>query len=488
MSTLELVLTVLAFSAPLVTVSGYLAFAIGFVGESAPIAWIVATIGLSIFAVGYTAMTRHVRRPGAFYSYISVGLGRVFGVGAAYLATIAYLCIQVNIYTFSGVMISMAIGQLGGPQDIPWWIATAISWVIITALGHFRIELSAKFLAIVMALEILLVGIFNIGVLVQGGAEGLTLRPLDPVKFIGPGTGMALLFAFGNFVGFEATALYRDEVRNPSKTVPRATYAAVIFIGLFYALSGYSMVVAYGPSAGAVANANPTVMFDNAMAKYVSGNLATATLLLVATSALASVLSTHNVAARYLQNLAADGALPRWLAAVHPKHHSPYRASFAAAVFVGLILIFGALFVVAKGSESTWYGSFSGIGNAGVMLLMVFVSFAVVRFFRKNGRQGEAVWKVTAAPIIASFLLVSIVLFAIIRFDLLVGGQPGENLWMLFVLLAFLAAGIWRASYMRRRRPDLYALLGRAEAGDDLDEEPLDGVTAPSGENAGEDE
>ena len=98
----SLVLSVLAFSAPIVTVSGYIAFAIGFVGQSAPLAWVIATIGLSIFAVGYTTMTRHIRRPGAFYAYISVGLGKTPGLGGAYLATVSYMLITVGIYTFSG--------------------------------------------------------------------------------------------------------------------------------------------------------------------------------------------------------------------------------------------------------------------------------------------------------------------------------------------------------------------------------------------------
>ena len=62
-------------------------------------------------------------------------------------------------------------------------------------------------------------------------------------------------------------------------------------------------------------------------------------------------------------------------------------------------------------------------------------------------------------------------IFAIIRFDLLVGGAPGQNLWMLLVLVAFVAAGCVVAQYMKRNRPDLFALLGRAE-GDDITTDP----------------
>jgi amino acid transporter len=464
----SLVLSVLAFSAPIVTVSGYIAFAIGFVGQSAPLAWVIATIVLGIFAVGYTTMTRHIPRPGAFYAYISVGLGKTSGLGGAYLATVSYMLITVGIYSFSGAMISAAIEAFGGPT-IPWWACTAVSWILITVLGHFQIELSAKVLGAVMILEVILVAIFNAFVLVKGGESGLSAAPLDPTKFFNGGTGLALLFAFGNFIGFEATALYRDEVRNPSRTIPRATYLAVILIGGFYAVSAYSLIIAYGADAPDRATTEPNTMFDHAMATYVSSSLATVTLVLVATSGLASVLSTHNVVARYLQNLGADHALPGFLAGVHPIHKSPYRASAVSSIVVAVLLVLAAALIP---EQAVIQGVGSGIGTAGVLILMAIVSFAVFRHFARAGRPaGETIWRVTIAPLVATAILAAVVIFAIIRFDLLVGGEPGQNLWMLLVLAAFVAAGCAVAQYMKRNRPDLYARLGRAE-GDDASTDP----------------
>lgn len=469
LGTTSLVLSVLAFSAPIVTVSGYIAFAIGFVGEAAPLAWFVATAVLLVFSVGYTTMTRHIHRPGAFYAYISLGLGRVFGVGGAYLASISYILITVGIYTFSGVTISSTVEHFGGPS-IPWWVCTALGWVVITILGHFQIELSAKVLGTVMVLEVILVAIFNVFTLAEGGANGLSIQPLNPTEFVGPGVGLALLFAFSNFIGFEATALYRDEVRTPSKTVPRATYLSVALIGAFYAISAYTLVIAYGlGAAGDRASTDPTTMFSDALGRYVSANLATATLVLVSTSALASVLSTHNVVARYLQNLGADRALPTVLAAVHPTHKSPYRASLVCSIIVGVLLIIAGATVP---DVTVVIGAGSGIGTAGVLILMALVSLAVYRYFARTGRPAdEGAWKVRIAPLIAFVCLTAVVVFAIVRFDLLVGGEPGQNLWMLLVLLAFLVAGAGVAYYMKQNRPELYQRLGRAE-GDDVASDP----------------
>jgi amino acid transporter len=459
LGTISLVLSVLAFSAPIVTVAGYLAFAIGFVGEAAPLAWIIATVVLLLFSVGYMTMTRHIPRPGAFYAYISLGLGRVMGVGSAYLATISYLVACAGIYGFAGVTIASLVESFGGPT-LAWWVWAAAVWVIVASLGHFHIDLSAKVLGTVMVFEVILVAIFNVVTLAKGGAEGLSVAPLNPTHFINDGTGIALLFALGNFLGFEATALYRDEVRKPNRTIPRATYLAVVLIGLFYALSAYTLIIAYGPNAQAAATEGAGDMFNHALTQYVGQGVLQATMVLVTTSAVASVLSVHNVSARYLFNLSADHALPKFLSAVHPRHKSPYRASLTAAIVVAVML---TPFAAASVDPAFVMGAGSGIGTAGILILMVLVSAAVFAWFKRTGLPaGESAWKVFVAPIISLLFIGAVVVFAIARFDLLVGGEPGQNLWMLLVLVAFLAAGSSVALYFKRSRPDLYVRLGRA--------------------------
>lgn len=37
-------------------------------------------------------------------------------------------------------------------------------------------------------------------------------------------------FTFLSFVEFEATAIFSEEEKSPEKTIPRATYIAVIFV------------------------------------------------------------------------------------------------------------------------------------------------------------------------------------------------------------------------------------------------------------------
>ena len=54
------------------------------------------------------------------------------------------------------------------------------------------------------------------------------------------------MFALASFVGFEATAIYGEESRNPTRTVPLATYAAVSIIMIFFAFVTWAIISSYG--------------------------------------------------------------------------------------------------------------------------------------------------------------------------------------------------------------------------------------------------
>src|SRR5579859_480916 len=60
--------------------------------------------------------------------------------------------------------------------------------------------------------------------------------PADgPLKaFSGPSAGLGPFFCFWSWIGFESTAMYGEESRNPKRIIPRATILAVIGLGALY--------------------------------------------------------------------------------------------------------------------------------------------------------------------------------------------------------------------------------------------------------------
>src|SRR4051794_38675367 len=87
-----------AFSAPITAMTGNVPVAVGYGnGTGAPAGFIFATVILSIFAVGYVAMARHITTAGAFYGFVSHGLGRPLGMASGFLMLAAYMTMEASL-------------------------------------------------------------------------------------------------------------------------------------------------------------------------------------------------------------------------------------------------------------------------------------------------------------------------------------------------------------------------------------------------------
>jgi amino acid transporter len=90
---------VMSAATPLTVVAGVVTTGYAVTGITGlPVAFIVIGAVLALFCVGYVSMARHVTNAGAFYAYISRGIGRPVGVAGAWVAVVAYNALQVGLY------------------------------------------------------------------------------------------------------------------------------------------------------------------------------------------------------------------------------------------------------------------------------------------------------------------------------------------------------------------------------------------------------
>ncbi|MGV0319352.1 MULTISPECIES: APC family permease [Pseudomonas] len=457
MGTLDLVFTVLAFTAPLGVVFGFLSYNISY-GIGVPIAFLGVTVLMIMFAVGFTNMTRQVPRPGAFYTYIAEGLGRPLGLGGSFLALVTYGFNIVAALVFAGIAVNNFITSFIGESAVAWWVWSLLMLAVVWGMSYFNVEFSAKVLTVVLFLEVVAIVIFDVVVLYNGGPEGHSIEPWNPVNLMTPTLGLLLLFSVGLFNGFEATAIYRDEVRDPINTIPRATYLAIVFLGVFYAISSYALITSAGVShAVANAQANPAGMMPDALLRYfgVFANQVVAALLL--TSMFASTLSLQNILSRYTHSLSVDGVLPRILATVHPKHGSPYMSAMAVGSFIFVALVIS---ILTKTKEMALYGAAVGIAFYGMLLLLFLTSVAVLVFFRRKG-EGFSFWKTFVAPLIAAIGVGAVVVIASANIELLIDA-PHVIIWSL-VALTYVAIGLGVviALVLKKKGSATYERIGR---------------------------
>ncbi|WP_413230080.1 APC family permease [Kitasatospora herbaricolor] len=218
----DIVFFVVAAAAPLIVMAGVAPFAIAFGGIGAPVAYLATGLVLALFAVGFTAMTAHVKNAGAFYAYVTRGLGRPAGLGAALLAVFSYNAIQIGMFGAFGYFARTTANDLLG-VNLPWPVWALAGVAVVWLLGHRSINLGAKVLGALRIAETGILLVLACAVLAEGGAHGLSLAGLAPANVFQGGMGGVLGLSFAAFVGFEATAIYREEARDPQPLHRRRT-------------------------------------------------------------------------------------------------------------------------------------------------------------------------------------------------------------------------------------------------------------------------
>ncbi|MGN7782060.1 APC family permease [Mycolicibacterium sp. 22603] len=450
-----LVFFVVAAAAPLAVMSGVAPLAVMFGGVGAPGGYLLGGIVMAVFAVGFTAMSRHVDNPGAFYAYISAGLGRTVGLGAAFVAVLSYVLIAVSFVPAIGVFAHDTVLSLTG-VDIAWQIWAIIGWLVVGVLGYLNITLSAKVLGVLLGLEVLVLVVFAVPVIVQGGAEGLSFGSFNPGNVFGAGVGALFVLAFGAFLGFESTAIYSEEATDPKRTVPRATYIAVGFLALFYTVVLWAAIMAYGPErAVSVATEDPTGMFFTATEQWVGAPVADVMHVLIVTSALAAALAFHNASARYLAALAQERALPSGLARRAPSG-SPGMASLTVSAVAAVIVV--AFTVAGADPYIHTFIWLNAIGIPGIIGLQALCSAAIVAFFARDAH-GHGFVTRFVAPAIATVALSGTLILIAVNYDLLTGAGAATNMALILVLPVAFISGLVVARILRARRPAIYHQL-----------------------------
>jgi amino acid transporter len=153
------------------------------VGWAAPAGFLVAAAMLAVFAVGYVEMARRLRSAGGFYTFVSAGLGRVLGLGTASMVTTAYGVFTASLIGAFAYFTSTTI-ESWTDISIPVWALLVGALVVNLAFAYFEVRITARVLGAFFIAELAGLLVFAIVVLVQGGAEGLTAAPLNPLAIL----------------------------------------------------------------------------------------------------------------------------------------------------------------------------------------------------------------------------------------------------------------------------------------------------------------
>jgi amino acid transporter len=455
LGTSDLVFIVVSAAAPLMVMVGVAPLAILIGGLGAPAAYLCAGLVLATFAVGFTTMSRHVQNAGAFYAYISLGLGKTVGVAAALVALVSYNALQIGVYGLFGATAKQTFLDVFG-IDQPWWVYSLLAVVLVWYVGFRSVDFGAKLLAVMLIAETGVLLVLAVAILVQGGGEGgIGFDSFAPDRLTGTGMASILPVAFAAFMGFEATVIYRSETRDPEHTVPRATYAAVAVLAVTYTFIVWSIIQAFGATGVVPAAAkNPVTLFFTASDQYVGSWFTTIMQLLIVTSIIAGLVAFHNAVTRYMFVIAAEGLLPARLTEVHPRTRSPYVAGLLQTM-LALVIVGGFAIGHADPYKQLliWVNT---PGIYGILLLQVAAAASVVVFFHRNANT-EGRWRTVIAPVLSAVAMVVTLVLAAIHVDLLTSASDTVNTVLVWTTPVVCVVGLGWGAWLHRARPEVYA-------------------------------
>lgn len=343
---------------------------------------------------------------------------------------------------------------------LPWWVTALAGWIVVALLGVRSIDISAKVLGAVVVLEFVIVIVVDVMAL-SISPEGVSGAAFEPSEFFVPGMGVMLAFGVAAFMGFESGAIYSEEVKDPRRTVSRATYIALIVIAVFYAFSAWAMGVGIGPSSIVEESQafGPDLIF-NWLGQH-SPILANFANLLFVTSLLAVLLAFHNAVARYFFALGRSTVLPAFLGKSAPngapRNGSMMQSGLALVVVIGFAIAgtgheLGKLFPVI--TLFTWLPNAAAFG---LVFLLAVTSVAIMVWFHTNHRE-RGIWTRVIAPGIATVGLTGVFMMILINFDLMIEAEKGSALIYIMpgiVVVSGVIGLIW-GQIIQQRRPQDY--------------------------------
>lgn len=290
-------------------------------GAAAPLAYLVCAGAMGLIAMAFAEAGSRVSLTGGPYAYVEVAFGPFIGFLSGVLLWMLGTFALAAVSTIFSANVAQLVPALSGRAAGAAFLV--VIFTILAAVNVRGVAYGARLVNVFTVAKLLpLLLLASLGAFAINGAN--LAVPAAPAAGDVARTSILLIFAFS---GVETALLPGGEVKDPSRTVPRAILMAMLGITVLYI---WLQIVAQG-ILGADLAGQPAPLAEAAGRSL--GGWARTVLLVGASVSMFGYIGGMTLAVpRALFAFARDGFLPAPVAAVHPVFRTPYVAIAVQAV------------------------------------------------------------------------------------------------------------------------------------------------------------
>jgi amino acid transporter len=225
-----------------------------FVGQAAPLAFILAGVGIALVGGSLIYLSRHFSHAGSAYGLTGATLGPRAGFFSGWALLGTYLMYTPANAVTAGYFATLFCQDTGLWKGADYLTFTVVFLVLmfilasrdIKRVGHWLISLEGVSICVVTVVLVIIVA------KLAGGFHGrhlsaqvLVLPHGVPVHLL----ILASVFGFSSFAGFEGAASLGEETQNPKRAIPKALTRVIIFAVVFYVVCTAVMAMGFGANA-----------------------------------------------------------------------------------------------------------------------------------------------------------------------------------------------------------------------------------------------
>jgi len=458
-----------AHMGPAQAVAFSLLFGFAVAGPALPLSAAIGLVAIVLIANSVGQLAKQMPSAGGLYTYASAALGPKVGFMVGWCFLVVELLVPYGYALIGGIVAQGASERIG--LAVPWWVWALALIALFTFLNYRSVELSTNAGLVFGTLEVVIM-LALAATMIVAAASANTLAVFDPANALEGGWAgvfKGMIFVMLAAQGFEAAAPLGGEARNPRRTVPRAVMLSAVFVGLFYLVMSYAVVMGWGFDRMGSYVQDPDPISTLATSFWAIGWAVV--FLAIFYSAIAGGNAGAVASTRTLFSMGRNNVLPRILGRTHPLHLTPHVATLAMAVVAGtLILITGLVW-----GPSDSLGIFATTLTLLILLVYIAVCIGVPIYYLRERREEFNLLLHGAAPAAAALVLLAPLYF---QFNPL---PEYPILWGTWFALAAVLVGVAVMVFAAIRRPGALAAAQEVFAGSQAPVERPVTAHAPDG-------